>query len=227
MNNIKLVAIDIDGVLLEDTFSPVIRRLTLKEGKKYTREIERNVFSRPRKSAVDYIKKTLDKNPETTFQEMMQEFFDERDLYLKDHPKFLLSGVDTFLNRLVHENVTCICYGGLPENAIVSEFDLYMKYFDRYICTDAIRPGLKEITYQMYQLQNNQVLFIDDVNTVAEEAKKMNIPFIGVPANFSWGFQRQDMIQTGVQYLFDSVADISNEILHEIDALAGSKGVWN
>ncbi|KAF6625255.1 hypothetical protein MF628_005275 [Paenibacillus polymyxa] len=46
MNTIRLIACDVDGILLTDTFSPVLKSLVKKAGMPYTREIERNVFSR-------------------------------------------------------------------------------------------------------------------------------------------------------------------------------------
>ncbi|MDO8139594.1 hypothetical protein [Streptococcus mutans] len=48
MNRLKLIACDIDGVLLEDTFSPVLRNLAKKYNVDYTAELENNTFSQKR-----------------------------------------------------------------------------------------------------------------------------------------------------------------------------------
>lgn len=42
-NKIKLVAIDVDGVLLTDTYSPAIRSFVEQHGGVYTPELERQV----------------------------------------------------------------------------------------------------------------------------------------------------------------------------------------
>ena len=59
MKTIKLIAIDIDGILLEDTFSPIIRKFVSKFGVKYSRELERKIFSRPQKEAAEYLAKNI------------------------------------------------------------------------------------------------------------------------------------------------------------------------
>ena len=69
-------------------------------------------------------------------------------------------------------DVRLVYYGGLPEEKITDEFKQYKHYFEKYICTNDFRPGIKEIIKDFYGLEFNQVLFIDDVNTVAEVAKR-------------------------------------------------------
>jgi len=41
LNKIRLVALDSDGVLLNDTYSPVIERFVTKHGGEYTAAVER------------------------------------------------------------------------------------------------------------------------------------------------------------------------------------------
>ena len=60
MRTLRLIAVDIDGVLLEDTFSPVIRNFITKHGIEYTKEIEKRcIFPPSKKSCGIY-----DQNPE-------------------------------------------------------------------------------------------------------------------------------------------------------------------
>ncbi len=111
---------------------------------------------------------------------------------------------------------------------IIKEFrKKYMKYFDRYVCTRDIRLGIKKIVKDIYKLDYNQVLFLDDVNTFAENAKKLNVSFIGIPASFPWGFQKQDIIESKVPYILNSVTDITKELLEKIDIEAGLGSFWN
>lgn len=222
MENIKLIAVDIDGVLLEDTFSPILHNFVSKHGVDYTRELERNVFSRPQKEAADYLTFLFKKDRET----IIKSYFEERDQYLKTYGCAVIEGVPDFLDRLSKLNVCLVYYGGLSEDKIADGFQKYKHYFERYICTNNFRPGIKEITKDIYRLDFHQVLFIDDVNTVAEVAKENNVPFIGIPSNFPWGFQRQDMINTKVKYLLNSVKEIDVELIERIDQEASIGTCW-
>ena len=51
MEKIKLVALDSDGVVLNDTYSPVIERFVTKHGGKYTAAVERGVWGSPQLAA--------------------------------------------------------------------------------------------------------------------------------------------------------------------------------
>jgi phosphoglycolate phosphatase-like HAD superfamily hydrolase len=222
MKTIKLIAIDMDGVLLEDTFSPIIRNFVSKYSLEYTRELEGNIFSRSQKEAAEYLAKILSIDSNT----LLKGYFEERDQYLKTHGCNVNEGVPELLELLTTLDVRLIYYGGLSEAKISDDFQKYRHYFDRYICTNDFRPGIKEITKDIYRLEFNQVLFIDDVNIVAEVAKINNVPFIGIPSNFSWGFQRQDMIATKVKYLLNSVKEIDIELLDRIDYDTLIGAIW-
>ncbi|EJA6846935.1 hypothetical protein QQO53_02705 [Clostridioides difficile] len=212
---------------MEDTFSPILRGLTVKLGQDYTREVERNMFSQTREEAMKYVMVKLGiGNPEEA-KKIYNMYFEERDNYLKEHSSILINGLEAFLERLSNLNVVLICYGGLEEEQIVDEFIPYMKYFDRYVCTNNFRPGIKEITKDIYNLEYSQVLFIDDVNKVAETAKSLNTPFIGVPSKESWSYQKQDMIKTGVKYLVESINEIDASMLEKIDFDAEHGKVWS
>jgi len=101
-----------------------------------------------------------------------------------------------------------------------------MIYFDQYICTNDFRPGIKEITKDIYNIDYDQVLFIDDVNTVAEKAKELNVPFIGIPSCEEWSYQKSDMSQTGVNHIVKSIRDINLELLNTIDSEVANHKVW-
>ncbi|MEX2784948.1 HAD family hydrolase [Streptococcus sp. H49] len=217
MNNLKLIACDIDGVLLEDTFSPVLYKLAQKYGVPYTAELENNTFSQKRSEAADFIKKNLNLPEDITIESLLKEYFSERSNFLKSSKDSTLSGVPEFLKMLQSLNITLVCYGGLKKEMIDPKFQPYLKYFDRYVCTNDFRPGLKEIVTE-YGVDFSQALFIDDVNRVAEEAKKYGTPFIGIPANHSWGFQESEMKKTGVKYIVHSVKEITKDFLKMVDS---------
>ena len=57
LETIKLIAIDLDGPLLVDTFSPIMYQLCRDYYRiDYTRALERHTFSRPRAEVVAYIR---------------------------------------------------------------------------------------------------------------------------------------------------------------------------
>lgn len=218
MKNIRLIACDIDGVLLKDTFSPILRGLTLRLGQEYTQEVERNMFSQTREEAMKFVMLKLGIRNKEEAKKIYNMYFEERDKYLELHQSILMEGLDAFLKQMVSTGAKLVCYGGLEEEKIVEEFKPYLEYFDQYICTNDFRPGIKEITKDIYSLEYNQVLFIDDVNTVAETAKSLNVPFIGVPSKEMWSYQKQDMMKTGVKYMVSSINEIDLTMLQKIDA---------
>ncbi|MDU5337108.1 HAD family hydrolase [Enterococcus sp.] len=230
MKNIKLIACDIDGVLLEDTFSPILHTLAKKFGYPYTRELERNMFSRPREESLQYVlqnfKIDAKKIPVMVQTDLIKYYFEERNNYMSSNPNGLINGVPEFLERISKLGIEMICYGGLPENEIIDDFKPYLKYFTKYICTNDFRPGIKEITTEFHKLKYSEVLFIDDVNTVAEVAKDLNVPFIGIPADHDWGYQKDDMKRTGVKHIVQSVNDIDVELIMKIDREIEENQLW-
>ncbi|MEI5992678.1 HAD family hydrolase [Candidatus Enterococcus mansonii] len=220
MKTIKLIAVDIDGVLLEDTFSPVLYRLAKKFNVDYTLDIEKNAFSQNRESAGLYLKKKFRLSEDTTIQQMLDLYFSERDSYLNEtySKSSIVKGALDFITRLTQYDVHLICYGGLAYEQISSEFQPYLDYFEQYVCTNNFRPGLKEIIQDMYKIDFKEALFVDDVDRVAKEAKKYKVPFIGVPAIHSWGFQEEEMKKTGVKYMVKSVNEITQQFLEKIDS---------
>lgn len=216
MDNIKMIACDIDGVLLTDTFSPVLYNMSKQFGIEYTRELERNLFSQKRKDAINYAIGLLGIE-EQKGSELLNKYFEQRNKYIDGHSCHILEGVPDFLERMSKLDIKMVCYGGLEVKYIINEFEPFLKYFEQYICTNEFRPGIKEIVKKYYNFDYNEVLFIDDVNTVAEQAKKLGVPFIGIPAKYSWSYQKEDMKKTGVKYLLNGVNEIDEYILESID----------
>ena len=215
MNTIKLIAVDIDGVLLEDTFSPVLHQLVTLYGGDYSRELERNVFSRNQRSAASYVQRQLGLT--LSPDEIIRDYFRLREAYLQDHAGGVIPGALDFLQRMAELSIPMICYGGLAEEQIHADYARCRPYFSRYVCTNEFRPGLREMVQEVAHLDFEQVLFIDDVNTVAEEAKRLGCPFIGVPARHAWGWQYRDMQRTGVRFLVDGVKAIDLPMLQQLD----------
>ncbi|MFJ3673957.1 HAD family hydrolase [Streptomyces sp. NPDC090106] len=222
LRHLRLVAVNIDGVMLNDTFSPVIHRFVVNNGGVYTAELERAVFSQPRLKAAAAL--GLPGSPE----EVAEAYFIERERYLRDHPVHVLDGADRLLGRLSRLDVPLICYGGLERPHFDLHLSRYAHYFTqpRYVCTDSFRPGVREISRDLFGLRSDQVLFIDDVARVAETARTLGTPFIGHPSSYGHSFQEQLMHEVGVRHLVRSLDEIDESLLHILDSEAAEGSVW-
>ncbi|MFF4406539.1 HAD family phosphatase [Streptomyces sp. NPDC001262] len=226
LRQLRLAAVNIDGVLLNDTFSPVIYNFIVSRGGTYSAEVERSIFSQPQLVGGQGMANAA--RVPWTAQEAIEVYFKEREEYTADHPVELLDGAIDLLHRLRGLGLQTVSYGGLDK----SHFDHYLgehaHLFDGpgYVCTNDFRPGIREITTEVFGLQHDQVLFIDDVARVAEVAKALDIPFIGHPSSFEHSFQPQLMREAGVRHLVNSLHSIDEELLRTLDAEAAEHSVW-
>jgi beta-phosphoglucomutase-like phosphatase (HAD superfamily) len=226
LGQLRLAAVNIDGVLLNDTFSPVIHRFVVSRGGEYTAETERRIFSQPQRVAARELAAAV---PEPlTPGEALDAYFRERVEYLREQPVVRNEGAVELLLRLRAAGLATVCYGGLGRE----HFDRFLgdcaHLFDGpgYVCTDGFRPGLREITTEVFGLAPGQALFIDDVARVAEAARELGTAFIGHPSTFEHGFQRELMIRAGVRHLVDSPDGVDEALLHTVDAHAADGTAW-
>lgn len=235
LKTIKMVALDIDGVLLEDTFSPVICHMVENVwGGEYTKEIERNVFSQKREIGGTFLMEKFNLfNRYKTWKELFSEgYFPARDEYLKrtDVPKGKVKGFEEFLKTVKKLGLKLVSYGGLEKDHFFTSLTEHeQSYFDdeKYICTNDFRPGVEEIIKHFYNYDYKEVLFIDDIARVGEVAKAKGVPFIGIPSHFRKSFQREAMIEIGVKHIYNSINDVKEEILRLIDDEANTGTLWS
>ncbi|MFE2214432.1 hypothetical protein ACFW93_21085 [Streptomyces canus] len=97
----------IDGVLLNDTFSPVIHRFVVSHGGVCTAELGRAMLSQPRLGAAAAT--GVPGSPE----QVVEAYFLERERHLSEHPVRVLDGADRLLERLRGLGMPLVCYGGL------------------------------------------------------------------------------------------------------------------
>ncbi|MEU1147499.1 HAD family hydrolase [Streptomyces sp. NPDC005863] len=221
--HLSLVAVNIDGVLLNDSFGPVIRRLVESRGGVYGEELEKALLSQPQMEAAQVAAEVLGGSA----RELLEAYFKERERYVLEHPIRILDGADELLRTVRSLKVRAVCYGGLER----AHFDRYLEsmagYFDEpvYICTNDIRPGIQEIA-EMFALRLDQVLFIDDVARVAEAARELGTPFIGHPSGEETGFQRRSMERAGVRHMVGGLGEIDEDLLRRVDAEAAAGESW-
>ncbi|GAA1349664.1 HAD family hydrolase [Streptomyces beijiangensis] len=222
---LRLAAVNIDGVLLNDTFSPLIHQFVTRRGGSYSADVERRVFSQRQAVAGQAMADSVPE--ELTGQQALDAYFEERAVYLADHPVEIMDGAIALLGRLREAGLPAVCYGGLEKSHFDEHLGAYAALFTgpRYICTNEVRPGLKEIT-EHFGLEHGEVLFIDDVARVAEAARALDVPFIGHPSTFEHSHQAELMREAGARHVVGSLNEIDGALLRTLDAEAAAGTVW-
>ncbi|MFF8592812.1 HAD family phosphatase [Streptomyces sp. NPDC015220] len=223
---LRLAAVNIDGVLLNDTFSPVIHDFVVKRGGRYTAQTERAIFSQPQHIAGLRMAQAVAEP--LTAEQALGAYFEERERYLERHPVALTPGAVELLHRLREMGLKVVCYGGLARSHFDTHLGAYADLFDApgYVCTNDFRPGIHEIVTRTFGLEHEEALVIDDVARVAEEARALGVAFIGHPSAFEHSFQAQLMAEAGVRHVVDRLERIDAGLLHRIDAEAAAGGSW-
>jgi FMN phosphatase YigB (HAD superfamily) len=216
LGRLRMAALNIDGVLLNDTFSPVIHHFVTSRGGTYSADLERRIFSQPREVAGRILADAC--AMPTSPAETIAVYFEERERYLADHPVRVLDGAADLLRRLRALGLRTVCYGGLDAAHFERHLGHLADLFDppRYVCTDGIRPGLYEIAVDIAGLACDEVVFIDDVARVA----------VGHPSDFAHGHQRQLMAQAGARHVVGSLDEIDDRLLRTVDAEARAGTLW-
>lgn len=227
LQHIRLIAVDSDGVLLNDTYSPAIERFVTKHGGQYTAAVERAVWGSPQLAAGQNL--ALACRLPWSAKDTIAAFFAEREAYLAEHPVAVADGAERLMKTLRASGAETVSYGGRNKEYT---FDSYLghlsDYFDgpQYIDVNDFRPGTREIISDIYGYAPDEVLFIDDINRVAEVTKALGAGFIGVPASMPHNFQKPEMEATGVRYLVDSIDQIDLELLQAADAALAAGTLW-
>ncbi|MET9320706.1 HAD family phosphatase [Streptomyces sp. NPDC003038] len=226
LGHLRLAAVNIDGVLLNDTFSPVIHHFVTSRGGVYDADVERSVFSQSQTVAARALGAAagVDWSP----RKVLDVYFEERAAYLADHPLQVMPGAEELLHRLRGLGLRTICYGGLDKRHFDTYLGRYAHLFDGpgYICTNDFRPGIHEIAADTFGLDYDRALFIDDVARVSEAARDLRVPFIGHPSDFEHGFQARLMRDAGVRHVVGSLGEIDEELLRRLDAEAAVGRAW-
>jgi hypothetical protein len=226
LRHLRAAAVNIDGVMLNDTFSPVIHHFIVSRGGVHTAELERRIFSQRQSEAARVLAEAA--GVAWSPEKVLEVYFRERAEYLERHGVRILDGALAMVGLLRSSGLRTVCYGGLDRSHFDSALGEHAELFDDpgYVCTDAYRPGIRELVTETFGLRPDQVLVIDDVARVAETARGLGVPFIGSPSDFEHGFQRQAMREVGVRHLVRSPAEIGEDLLRILDAEAAAGTCW-
>ncbi len=190
------IALDIDGVLIEDSFSPLIKSLVEDFGQPYTEGVECSVFSRDRSAAAGFLIEYM--KLDWTKEELITEYFKRRSLWLGGRKPQLRRGAAALIERLRSRGHKLLCYGGLAESHFQECLAGLCHYFIGYLCTDSIRPGVREAIQALGATDPSTVLFVDDVALVGQAARALGARFVGMPAHNGFGFQASVMEREGM-----------------------------
>lgn len=229
LNKIKMFAIDSDGVLLNDTYSPAIKIFVERHGIEYTAEIERCVWGSPQITAGHNLALACDLP--YSGDKVISDFFKVRDEYLQHHPVEVMSDIASTLDLLSGTGARVISYGGRNKEYSFDKFlSGYRKYFDNktpYIDINSFRPGVYDIVKSVFNYNFDEVVFIDDINRVAQVCKRLGAGFLGVPANMPHNFQKKEMEVTGVKFMIDHFSCITEDMIAEIDKQLSTSHFWS
>lgn len=225
LEHLRLAAVNIDGVLLDDTFSPLIHRFVVSRGGEYSADVERRIFSQRQDVAGRELAASVPQS--MTGEEALAAYFAEREAHLRDHPVKVMPGAAALLDRLRAAGLPVVCYGGLDAGHFDAHLGHLADRFDgpKYVCTNDVRPGLTEIAAG-HGLAVGEVLFIDDVARVAEEARRLGAPFVGHPSHFEHSHQAKLMAEAGVRHVVGSLDEIDGALLRAVDEEAAAGTVW-
>ncbi|THA30351.1 HAD family hydrolase [Streptomyces sp. A1277] len=223
---LRLAAVNIDGVLLNDTFSPVLHQLVTEWGGTYTAGLEQRLLSQTQSTAARVLAEAT--GVRATEQEVIQAYFAARERYLRTQPVRLIDGALPLLDRLRALGLGLVCYGGLGADHFERHLGERASWFTApgYICTNDFRPGIREIAEDRFGLRREQVLFIDDAASFAARARELDVPFIGHPSSFEHGFQPALMRAAGARHVVGSLDEIDEALVRRLDREAGAGTVW-
>lgn len=224
LSNLKVIALDTNGVLTNDVYSPSIKSFIESHGGEYTSDIERLVFGSPH-AAGGHIMSVICGLPWTA-EETIHAYLAEQKKSLESTPAMLSSGVRQLLETLSATGVSVTSYGGSPKSV---SFDPYLSDYERffdsrypYLNIGAFRPGMKEVA-RTFGCQFDEIVFVDDLNRVAEISRALGAGFVGFPGAV---YQRQQMRDLAVPYIVDSLSGIDEALLLEIDAKLAAGAFW-
>ncbi|MBK8395853.1 MAG: hypothetical protein IPL26_11525 [Leptospiraceae bacterium] len=222
---IEYVFVHLDGVLLDNIYRHILEAMVKKWGGKYTAEVENNAFAQSKEHITSFLNNHF--HLALSSDEVLKIYYEER---AKVEKKFVINkkrGILKFLKLMHFLDLKVLGYGGAGMEYFSTHMSKYSHFFsdEKYIRTNTMRPGVKEIIKEVYNLKYKQALFIDETNTVALVAKKHKVPFIGIPS-LKTGFQKKEMVKSNVKYLIRSLDEIDYSLLKKIDKEAKENLIW-
>jgi beta-phosphoglucomutase-like phosphatase (HAD superfamily) len=229
LRQVRLIAIDCDGVLINDTYLGVIERFVTGHGGDYDDETERSIIGLRDVVVADRLAKAC--GLDQPVQDTLTEIWAERERHLREQPIEVTPGAADMLASLRDLDVRIICYGGRTRE---HTFDKYLgdlaDLLDAdvpYVGINEHRPGVRHIVCDVIGCQFDQAVFIDDVSRVAQAARALGVGFVGFPSSAAHQRQRRFMTDIGVRHIVDSLQQVTPELLARVDAELATSTHWS
>ncbi|WP_336006486.1 hypothetical protein [Acinetobacter pittii] len=204
--DLKLVALDTNGILYKDFYSKSLEKFITDNGGVYSKEIDNLLFGAPYEAG-GHIISTLCNLPLTP-QQTIEKFQKYHKSYISNKTNFLNEGVHDFLNFLDEKRVKVTSYGGSEKkksfDPLLSNLSNLFDIKHPYIDIGNRRPGITYIVKDIFDLNYNQTLFIDDLSRIGCFCRKTDAHFIGVPSNI---YQKELMSLNKLTF-FENLNDI-------------------
>ena len=228
LRKLRVVALDCDGVLIDDTYLDVIARFVTGHGGVYDAAAERDVIGL--RDIVVAEKVTRLCGLEQPAEETLKQLWAARQEYLREHPIRVAEGVRACLTALGELPVRLVCYGGRTRE---HTFDRYLGGFAAlldtevpYVGINEHRPGVEHIARTVLGVGFDEIVFVDDVSRVAADAREHGAGFIGFPSSPAHWRQREFMAGYGVRHLPASLAELTPELLVTVDEELATSTHW-
>lgn len=228
LRKLRLVAIDVDGVLIDDTYLAVLDRFVTRHGGVYDDDAERGIVGLRDVVVAERIAQLCGLDQPAT--EILAAIYAEREEYLREHPIQVAGGAAEFLLSLRKLGVRAVAYGGRTRE---HTFDRYLgplaELLDPevpYVSVNEHRPGVDWIVREVIGCAFDEAVFIDDVSRVAFAARELGTGFIGFPSSPAHQRQRRFMADAGVRHFAGSLGEITPELLTRIDGELATSTHW-
>lgn len=213
---IRVIAVDTNGVLLNDVFANSIERFVTERGGRYTAELESIVLGAPSLAGGHALSVAC--GLPLTAQECIEAFLSWHRERSGPGSVFLQDAAPAFLQRISGLGARVTTYGGRPSSEMIPGFLApCMQWLDTavpYVDINDFRPGMKEIARDYFKCECDEILFIDDLSKVANASRALGSGFIGVP---STPHQRKLMLNRGFRHVFNSISEVTCSTLLEVD----------
>ena len=228
LRKVRAIALDCDGVLIDDTYLAMIARFVTEHGGVYDAAAERDVIGLRDIVVAEKVTRLcgLDQPAEKTLEQLWA----ARQEYLRENPIRVADGVRECLAALGKLPVRLVCYGGRTRE---HTFDRYLgdlvDLLDPdvpYVSINEHRPGVGHIARTVLGVGFDEIVFVDDVSRVAEDARAHGAGFVGFPASPAHARQRDFMAGYGVRNFATSLADLTPELVETVDGELATSTHW-
>ncbi|WP_030684518.1 HAD family hydrolase [Streptomyces sp. NRRL B-1347] len=229
IRKIRLVAVDCDGVLINDTYLAVIERFVTRHGGRYDARAERDIVGLRDVAVAERIGRLC--GLDQPVPDVLAAIWAEREQYLREHPITVNDGVVDLLASLRNLDVRVLCYGGRDRQ---HTFDRHLGHVvdlldpeHPYVSINEHRPGVARIVRDVIGCAFDEAVFIDDVSRVAEAAREHGSGFIGFPSSAAHRRQRRFMAEAGVRHIVGSLSEVTPHLLERVDGELATSSHWN